>query len=274
VLWAFIIASLGGFGAAAYMMATRAPDAYAQCQSSPLQAVASTAAIVDATDALTETQRSRVRTTIEGERDRLPQGGRLIILSLNPAAPWEPIELVSICNPGTAADANPLFATRSRIEARWRTAYADPIEKAIARAIEGPTSTNSPIVATIAATLTRPDFDARVPQQRRMVLVSDLLEHDKAGYSQLKGGDFWNAYRASTLPQKAKLDLRGVSVAIDYLLRGQYAAVQGPKHQEFWQRLLTEAGAAEVSFIGQHPSKVSVGIKKSDRVVKPSRTTE
>jgi hypothetical protein len=33
-------------------------------------------------------------------------------------------------------------------------------------------------------------------------------------------------------------------------VRGEYAGVQGAKHQEFWQRLLREAGAAEISFVG------------------------
>jgi hypothetical protein len=165
-----------------------------------------------------------------------------------------------VCNPGTAAGESQIFVTLSRVEKKWREKYADPIDDAIAKAGDGPSSPNSPIIMSVAAILTRPDFDARV-RQRRLVLISDLLEHEK-GYSQLKGGEFWRMYRASPLPHTARLDLRGMAVAIDYLARSQYAAIQGPKHQEFWRRLFSEAGAVEVSFIGQlekEPAETKTG---------------
>lgn len=247
-IWTVILVILVGFGAAAFVMVTSPPDAFAVCQRNGVP-MASTAVMVDTTDPLTDIQRRRVKTTIEAERDRLPRGGRLTVLSINPAAPWEPLEIVSACNPGTAAEANPLFVTRSKTDKRWAAGFAEPIDAAIDQANNGPASPSSPIVVTVAATLTRPDFDARV-KQRRLVLISDLLEHQNGGYSQLKGGDFWKSFQASPLARTVALDLRGVPVAIDYLARPKYAAVQGAKHREFWRRLFTEALATEVTFIG------------------------
>lgn len=119
----------------------------------------------------------------------------------------------------------------------------------------------------VAATLARPDFDARVPR-RRLIIISDMLEHEKGGYSQLKGGDLWGAWRASPLVHTARLDLRGVAVAIDYLMRGQYAAVRGQKHRDFWHRLFTEAGAAEVTFVGLQPPAATPAITNEERLVK------
>mgnify|MGYP003393925858 CR=1 FL=1 len=248
-LWAVIIMAAGGFAAAAMFTSNRAADPYAQCQSSVLKATATIAVLVDATDVFTEDQRRRLKTTIEGERDRLPLGGRLIILRLNPDAPWEPSELITVCNPGKAEDTNPFLVTRSKIEKRWQTSFADPIEQAIAISIDSAASERSPIIITLAAMLARADFDTRVPA-RRLVIISDLLEHDKSAYSQLRGGDFWSAYQASSLPKSTRLDLHGVSVAIDYLQRGKFSAIQGPRHQAFWQRLLKEAGSSEVNFLG------------------------
>lgn len=255
-LWGVIGIGVAGFGAAAYMAANRPVGAFALCESSGLKAAATTAIMVDATDAFTDDQRHRLKSTIEEERDRLPEGGRLIIVSLNPDAAWEPAELVSVCNPGKGENANPLLVTRSKVEKRWQAAYGDPIDKAIQQSMDRGASERSPIIITLAALLARADFDNRVAV-RRLVIISDLLEHEKGAYSQLRGGDFWGAYLASSLPKSARLDLRGVGVAIDYLQRGKFAGIQGPRHQAFWQRLFSEAGAREVTFLGMAAAPVT-----------------
>lgn len=255
-LWAVIVMGVAGFAAAAFMTANRPVDAYALCQNSGLKAAATTIIMVDATDAFTQDQRRRLQSTMESERERLPEGGRLIVVSLNPDAPFEPTELVSVCNPGKGENANPLLVTRSKVEQRWQSLYADPIDKAVQRSLDLATSERSPIIITLASLLVRSDFDARVTS-RRLVVISDLLEHEKGVYSQLRGGDFWGAYQASPLPKTARLDLRGVSVAIDYLQRGKFATVQGPRHQAFWQRLFKEAGASDVNFLGITPASAS-----------------
>ena len=248
-LWLGISTMVAGFGGAVYMTMNQPVDAYALCQRSALEAAATTTILIDATDTFTEDQRRRTTTTIAAERERLPHGGRLILVSLNPDAPWEPTELIAVCNPGKAENANPLLVTRSKIEKHWHEAFADPIDQAMAKAIDQSTSPRSPIIVTLAAIMARADFDARVAN-RRLVIISDLLEHDKGVYSQIRGGDFWKSYAASTLPRTIRHDLHNVDVVIDYLQRGAFAGVQGPQHQAFWQRLLTEAGATQVSFLG------------------------
>lgn len=248
-LWAVIGIGVAGFAAAAFMTTNRPADVYALCRRSGLKAAATTMIMVDATDSFTQDQRRRLQSTVESERERLPEGGRLIITSLNPDAPFEPAELISVCNPGKGESANPLLVTRSKVEKRWQSLYADPIDKAVQQSLNLGTSERSPIIITLAALVARADFDTRV-SARRLVVISDLLEHEKGVYSQLRGGDFWAAYQSSPLPKTAHLDLHSVSVAIDYLQRGKFAAIQGPRHQAFWQRLLTEAGAIDVSFLG------------------------
>lgn len=255
-VWVVIITAVGGFAAAAILTSNRNADAYTLCQRSGFKAAATTMIMVDATDSFTEDQRRRLKSTIEAERERLPEGGRLILVSLNPDAAWEPTELVSVCNPGKGETANPLLVTRSKVEKRWRSAYGDPIDKAVQLSMDRGVSERSPIIITLAALLARADFDTRVAA-RRLIIISDLLEHEKGGYSQLRGGDFWAAYQVSALPKNARLDLHAVSVAVDYLQRGKFASVQGPRHQAFWERLLKEAGASDVSFLGMSPVTAS-----------------
>jgi len=246
-LWTVIALVGGAFGASAYTMLSRPPDPVVLCQRGTYIS-ASTVVLADTTDALTEIQSRRLRRAIEAGRDRTPRGGRFSIVAINDSDPSQPAELFSGCNPGRSSDVNPLFVTAGKVDAEWAATFGKPVEAAIAGAAERLETPSSPLIATIAALLTRPDFDARVPQ-RRLVMVSDMVEHQK-GYSHLSGGDFWKGYANSGLARYATLDLRGVAVAIDYLVRPKYANVQGAPHRRFWQRLFAEAGTAEVTFIG------------------------
>lgn len=246
-LWLVILGAGGGLAAAGLTAMNRPPDAVALCRQGRVDT--STLVLIDATDALTEIQRRRLRATVDAERDRLPRAGKLTLLVLNPADPAQPIELVSVCNPGRAADADPVFHTGSRIDREWHAAFAAPIASAVAGTADAAPAAASPIIATIVGALTRPDFDARVGE-RRLVIISDLLEHSKGGYSQLAGGNLWKAYAGSALARESALYLHGVSVAVDYLTRPRYAAVQGEAHRRFWTRLFEEAGATATGFIG------------------------
>lgn len=262
-LWSIIGLTGAGFAAVGVMRVTAPPDAAALCESGTV--ATSTLVLVDTSDALSDIQRRRVKATIESERDRLRAGGKLTILIMNPDTPGEPLEIFSGCTPGRPEDSNPLFVTRSKIDERWSAAFRGPIDKAIVDASSAPASESSPIIQTIAAAITRPDFDARVPS-RQLVIASDMMQYQKDGYSQLRGGDLWKAFQHSGLIETTALDLRGVSVAIDYLVREKYARVQGEKHRSFWQRLFSKAGAAEVTFIGLLPpasSKSAGGLPPS-----------
>lgn len=261
-IWLVISAMLAGFGAAAFTMLSRPPDAAVLCEAGSEIAVSSVV-LVDTTDALTEIQQRRVRTTIEAERDRLVRGGKLSILAINAEEPEQPFELFSACNPGRAADENPLFVTTSAVDKRWIEKFAGPIERAIKEVTSAAGAESSPIIVSIAAVMTRPDFDARVPE-RRLLILSDMLQHEPNGYTQLGGGDIWKTFSQSDLAQRASLDLRGVTVAIDYLMREKYARVQGEKHRAFWQRLFVEAGATSVSFIGRMPPVRGDGVDSLD----------
>jgi len=228
-LWTVIAVVGGGFAASAYTMLNQPPDPVVLCQRGT-QIAASTIVLADTTDALTEIQSRRLRRAIEAERDGMPRGGRLPIIAINDGDASQPAELFSGCNPGRSNDVNPLFVTAGKVDAEWAATFGKPVEAATAAAAGRPETPSSPLIATTAALLTRPDFDASVPH-RRLVLVSDMVEHQRGGYSHLAGGDLWKGYASSGLARYAALDLRGVTVAIDYLLRPQYAALQGPAHR-------------------------------------------
>jgi hypothetical protein len=261
-LWLVILLVLGTFGMAAVKTLTQPPDPYSLCRTGQT-VTASTVVVVDSTDALNEIQKRRVKATVQEAARNLPRGGKFAILGINALAPGEPIEFLSDCRPIAPFEVDPKYETVSLAQKRWTETFWAPVEAAIDRAIQRPVTPASPLIETVAAVLTRPDFDARVPE-RHLVLVSDLLQHSKA-LSQLHGGKFWEAYRTSALVKETPFDLHGTAIAIDYLLRPRFARIQGEVHRSFWRRLFQEAGADEVVFVGLHAPQKPFAQAKTDK---------
>ncbi len=206
--------------------------------------------LVDTTDPLTPIQISRLLASVRETRDSLPTYGKLTLLFLEAASPYEPKEMISLCNPGSPRNINPLIQTGSKIKKRWDESFGNPVERAIAALTTAPTASRSPIIQAIVASTWRPDFDARV-KDRRLLIVSDLLQHD-SGYTHYTTAsrDLWPMFARSRLATEAIGDLSNVVVEVEYLRRPKDASFQGEVHRAFWQRWFGEAGASSVRFIG------------------------
>lgn len=209
--------------------------------------------LVDTTDALTPVQAKRLLATVREARDQLPTYGKLTLLFLDAKAPFEPKELVSLCNPGSPRYVNPLFQTASRIEKRYRQSFGSPVEKALEVLLRAPTATRSPILEALTAATWRPDFDTRV-KNRKLYIVSDLLQHEPGGYSHYQPGDLWARFMHAGLSRKVPADLTGMQVRIDYLYRPEAMQYQNDAHQAFWTRWLTKRGAVSIDF-GTSPTR-------------------
>ena len=206
-----------------------------------------TVLLIDATDPFTRDQAARLRASVADERAALPVFGKLSLLFVSPKTPFEPEAIISLCNPGSGPDADPLFSNPKQIEDFWRRKFADPIDAAVTRLLQLPTAARSPILETITAATWRHDFDARVPQ-RRLRIVSDLLQHEAGIYTHYQPGDPWVRFTRTALAKKVEADLTGVAVRIDYLRRPEAIQYQNEAHRKFWERWLTERGAASVDF--------------------------
>jgi hypothetical protein len=203
--------------------------------------------VIDATDPFTRDQAARLRASVAEERAALPRFGKLSLLFVSPKTPFEPEAIISLCNPGTGNDADPLFSNPRQIEEFWRQKFADPIDVAVTRLLKLPTATRSPILETITAATWRHDFDARVPW-RRLRIVSDLLQHETGIYTHYQLGDPWLRFTRTALAKKVEADLTGVGVRIDYLRRPEAIQFQNETHRNFWERWFTERGATSVDF--------------------------
>jgi hypothetical protein len=201
-------------------------------------------ALIDATDRLEPRHRRRLRAALDQERARLAEYDRLTIARLRASAPQEPQILMSLCAPRDPQRANPLFENPKLVEARWRDAFASVIDRAAGRAGSGGSARASPIAAGLRAIAADPDFSAAIPS-RRIVLISDLLEHDTEGFSLYAEGADFAAFLASG---GAPPDLGGVSVRVVTLDRPEEAAAQAAARAGFWEPYFSTSGAEDVQF--------------------------
>ena len=146
--------------------------------------------------------RRKLRAVLAQERARLAQYDRLTIMRLNVRRPQEPSILFSKCLPRPPEQTNPLFENARMVQARWDEDFAAALDRALRGAAAGGTARASPIVAGLRAVAADPDFDAAIPR-RRLVLVSDLLEHDPDGFSLYVTDANYSSWRAQTAERGA-----------------------------------------------------------------------
>jgi hypothetical protein len=206
--------------------------------------VAHTFILVDSTDRLEPRHRRRLRAVIAEERARLRPHDRLTIATIRPDRPQEPRLLFSLCNPGDGGDANPLFQNTKRAQERFDEAFGADLERAVRRAGGGRPAQASPITASLRAAAADPDFSADI-RTRRLVLISDLLEHNPAGFTLYATQP--DAPQSGNHGPRAP-DLGGVSVRIVMLDRPDHDVRQTFARERFWPAYLQESDANSVTF--------------------------
>lgn len=243
VLIALAIAVLGGLGGAAFVLRPPPTDSETLCRTdAPLGA--HTIILVDATDRLEPRHRRKLRAVAQQERARLSQFDRLTIMRINVRRPQEPSILFSKCLPRPPEQTNPLFENARLTQARWDEDFAGALDTALRSAASSGPARASPIIAGLRAVAADPDYDPSIPQ-RRLVLVSDLLEHDPQGFSlYVSGANYaaWQTQSAQRPPDFARVDLRIVPMD-----RPDHAAAQNAAIEHFWTAFFDASDVQSVS---------------------------
>ncbi|MGQ0533956.1 MAG: hypothetical protein ACT4OF_14885 [Caulobacteraceae bacterium] len=238
---------LGGLGGAALMLRAPPTDAETLCRTdAPLNA--HTIVLVDSTDRLEARHRRKLRAVLAQERARLGQYDRLTIMRISVRRPQEPTILFSKCLPRPPEQTNPLFENVRMIQTTWDAEFAEALDGALRSAGSGGPQRASPIIAGLRAVAADPDFGAEIPR-RRLVLVSDLLEHNPQGFSLYVSGTNYAAWRTASPsgpPDLTRVDLR--IVPID---RPDHAERQADATARFWPAFFD---AADVQSLRTDPT--------------------
>jgi hypothetical protein len=204
---------------------------------------AHTIILVDGTDAFTPDQAATLQDTIFTYQKALPLYGKFTVLRVNAADAFVPVVVVSRCAPASGKDTSILTGNPEMDALKWKKTFDRPIKQEVSKLLTASTATTSPVMEAIAAISWRTDFSANV-KQRKLVLVSDLLQHDEAGFSAYRMTGHAEAFKTSALAAKlASVTLSGAPVQIQLLHRPSVIEMQSPSFISFWHDWLKSHGA-------------------------------
>lgn len=236
---ALMLTSVFGLFAAAAIHQPPATDAETGCRLDR-QDPSHTIVLIDQSDPFNATDVAWVRALLDDEARALPKYGRLTLSVPNAASAYDPVTIWTGCSPGSAAAANPIFQNPKMIEQAWQSKFHAPLMAGAEAVLIDNVAPNSPLMEAMFTLGDRPDFQGRVAA-RRLILVSDLMQHSK-DFSMYKAGTSWEAFEESGL-MNMRPGLEGVDVVARVVPRQEYALPLG-EVKAFWQRWFTDTGAA------------------------------
>lgn len=238
-----VMLALGAFAYAGLALRPPPTDPATLCRTDRALA-AHTIIFIDTSDRLEARHRRKLEAVAAQERARLGQYDRLTILRLDSRKPQEPRVLFSKCLPLPPDQANPFVQNPREVRARWEEDFAGALESALRSAQSSGPNRASPLLAGLRAVAADPDFGAEIPQ-RRLVVMSDMLEHDPDGFSLYAEGADFRRWRAMSPARPA--DLSRVAVRIVPIDRPDHVDRQNQALEHFWPDYFDAALAASVS---------------------------
>lgn len=199
--------------------------------------------LLDASDRLSEPQRLEIRNELARLRNTIGRFGQVDVYAVGQVMDSVAESIVRLCNPGTGEDLNSLYQNPQLAKRRWDS-FAVTLDAVIDSQVSAASLRVSPIFEAIQATALRsfgqPEYDG-LP--KRLILVSDLLQHVPGQLSMYDSLPNYESFKASPYFVQVRADLSDVSVVILYLARSS-RSVQGRDHVAFWDTYFSDQGAS------------------------------
>lgn len=198
--------------------------------------------LLDMTDEFTERQRLQVRNELEKLKEQIAPLGLIEVFAVDPVSEHVPIALLRMCKPVAGNAVNPLYQNPQMAQDRWNR-FIVRLDTEMARLMRSPASKASPVFEAIQATalhsFNRSQFEK---VQKRLVVVSDLLQNVHGKLSQYHESIPFSDFRRSPYFSEIRADLTGVEVVLFYLVRPR-APQKWPDHYRFWEEYFLDQGA-------------------------------
>ncbi len=229
----------GGFWWAGRQTALAAVDEKTLC---PLASgpVAMTSILLDLTDPLSPAQHSQLMAWLEEEIDAATRGTQftLGVVSENPEN-WGATE--PLCKPQDAASASALTQNVRLVGDRYRERFLAPLKANLEQMVSASGANSSPIMESLQALVSATPGFVTYEGPRRIVLVTDLLQHSDV-LSFYRGGD-WESFSNSGDYQRVGATLSNAQVQIYQLPRPAEGIRDMDAVEDFWLRYFERQGA-------------------------------
>jgi len=195
-----------------------------------------TAILVDMTDALNPVQTAALRNALAKVRDETPRYGRLEIYPLRSFASQTLEPLYAGCSPGSGRDVDSsLYGNPQLADRIWSKLFAARVDEVAAALANLPEEQNSPILSAIKS-VSVTSFgspQARNAQRKRLILISDLIEHTSE-LSMYSGVPDFSKFKDTNLYAAVRPGLRSADIELVVFERKTKNNVQNSRWRNFW----------------------------------------
>lgn len=202
--------------------------------------VSMTAVLLDLTDPLSPAQHSQLMAWLEEEIDAAPRGTQFTMgVVSEDHANWGATE--PLCKPQTGASANSLTQNARLIDDRYHELFLAPLNARLESMVSASGADRSPIMESLQALVSDSAGFVTFKGDRRIVIVSDLLQHS-ATLSFYRGGD-WESFRSSPDFQRIGTTLNGAEVQIYQIPRPTEGVRDPAILDDFWVNYFERQGS-------------------------------
>jgi hypothetical protein len=200
------------------------------------------AILLDVSDRLAEPQLLKIEHDIQRLRDSVPTWGLVEVYVVARQGERLTTPVIALCNPGDGSDMSRVYQNPELARKRW-AGFAGDFGRRLRAVMELPDAETSPILESVQAvalrTFDRPDLDG---VRKRLVVVSDLMQHVPGSMNNYERVPDFKTFESSAYYGQVRADLSGVGVTVLYLDRST-APTQGGRHIDFWQQFFAAQGA-------------------------------
>lgn len=237
------VVAVGLLGAAVWSMSkTAAEMAIDETTLCPREGgpVAETVMLFDLTDPLSEAQGRQLQQYIDRELADARIGTQFTMGVVSESAgDWGATP--PLCKPKSEKDVSSLTQNARLVQARYDEQFLAPLKTNLARMISASGANSSPIMESLQALVADTASFLTFAGPRRLILVSDLLQHSDA--MSFYRGDDWKSFSSSREFSRLGRTLNGVEVVIFAVPRVADKIRDPAAVEDFWLRYFELQGA-------------------------------
>ncbi len=198
--------------------------------------------LLDMSDEFTEPQRLKISNDLSRLQSDVQRFGLIDVYAIDGAGERVLRPVLQLCNPGNGEDLNRLYQNPDLAKKRWDD-FSQRLNSELGRLMAGSGSPTSPIMEAIQATALRTfNMPGYQDLQKRLVVVSDLLQHVPGRLSHYESIPAFDTFKNTPYFTEVRADLTGVNVTVLYLVRTR-APQPWPAHRLFWEQYSQAQGA-------------------------------
>lgn len=203
-----------------------------------------TAILIDHTDNINPTQKAALEVRLWEVAQSIPKNSMIKVYSVRDTSKKILAPDIELCNPGNGKDSNNITGNTDLANKRYEDKFKKPISEILDRVVSASTSQQSPIMESVqSVAITSFVGEERGVAKKKLILVSDLLEHTEKFSLYNKDIPDFAVYKESSHWRFVKADLKNVDVEIYMLRRDGQDLLQNNKLIGFWTEFFVNQGA-------------------------------